>query len=138
METGAIKDGLASLAEYGMASLLIVFFLIVIWVSLLLNPLFQKTLYLPANDFPLKGIYYPSAFYNYSNSVNAMFYSEQQSNGTGCIDEVTINSTKIITYPSQVENTYYNYTNFESSNGLYVNIPFGDSLLCQSIRNNSS
>jgi len=138
METGAIKDGLASFAEYGMASLLVVFFSIVIWVSLLLNPLFQKTLYLPANDFPLKGIYHPIAFYNYSNSVNAMFYSGQQSNGTGCIDEVVINSTKIITDPSQVENAYYNYTDFESSNGLYVNIPFGDTLLCQSIRNNSS
>ena len=39
-------------------------------------------------------------------SVNVMFYSEQQPNGTGCIDKVVINSTKIITNPSQVENEY--------------------------------
>jgi len=36
-----------------------------------------------------------------------MFYSEQQPNGTGCVDEVVINSTKIITNPSQAETEYY-------------------------------
>jgi len=67
-----------------------------------------------------------------------MFYSEQQPNGTGCVDEVVINSTKIIINPSQVENEYYNFTNFDSSNGLYANIPFGDTLLCPGVINNSS
>jgi len=122
--------------EFG-GILLIVSFLVLGVVSLLSIPLFQKTLYLPANDFPLKGIYH-SLFYNYSNSANAMFYSEQEPNGTGCIDKVVVNSNVIITNPSQVENDYNNYTDFESPNGLYISIPFGDTLLCPSVISNSS
>jgi len=136
MDIGEIKD---AFIEYGFTSLFIFIFSLLMSLFLLSNPSSQKTLYIPANDFPLKGIYHPIIiFYNYSNSVNAMFYSEQQPNGTGCIDEVIINFTKIITNPSQVENEYYNYTNFESSNGLYVSIPFGDTLLCPGVINNSS
>jgi len=136
MDLGEIKD---VFLEYGFTSLFIFIFSLLMSLSLLSNPLFQKTLYVPVNDFPLKGVYYSIIpFYNYSNTVNAIFYGEQQPNGTGCIDEVVINSTKIITNPSQVENEYYNFTDFESSNGLYVNIPFGDTLLCPSIINDSS
>jgi len=105
MDLGEIKD---VFLEYGFTSLFIFIFSLLLSLSLLSNPLFQKTLYIPANDFPLKGVYHPIiAFYNYSNSVNAMFYSEQQPNGTGCVDEVVINSTKIITNPSQAETEYY-------------------------------
>jgi len=136
MDIGEIKD---VFLEYGFPSLFMFISLLLLSLFLLSYPLFQKTLYIPANDFTLKGVYHPAiAFYNYSNSVNAMFYGEQQPNGTGCIDEVVINSTKIITNSSQVENEYYNFTNFESSNGLYVNIPFGSTLLCSSIINSSS
>ena len=135
MDAGELKE---YFIEFG-GSLLILSFLALSAVSLLSIPLFQKTLYLPANDFPLKGVYHSIiVFYNYSNSANAMFYGEQQPNGTECIDKVVVNSNVIITNPSQVENEYNNYTDFESPNGLYINIPFGYTLLCPSIINSSS
>jgi len=136
MELEAIKDGLASFAEYGIMALLVAGFSFGIYATFLSNPAYQKTLYISINSFPLKGFYQTGIFYNYS-STSEVFYGEAQSNGTACIYEVVINSTKIITNPVQVEKIYYNSTNFEYLNGSYVKIPFGYTLLCPNIINSS-
>jgi len=137
MDIGAIKDGLASFAEYGIMALLVAGFSFGIYATFLSNPAYQKTLYISINSFPLKSFYQTGIFYNYSKSTSVVFYGESQSNGTGCIYEVVINSTKIITNPVQVEKIYYNSTNFECLNGSYVKIPFGYTLLCPNVINSS-
>jgi len=141
---------LASLAEYGMASLLVIFFVVVIWVSFSLNPINQKTLYLPTNAFPIKGFEVPTAgkIYNPSIGLNATFYGMLQTNRTECVDKILIYifnnttqkySTELISSPKQVAKTYYNYSDFfESSIGSHIDVPFGYTLLCPNIINNSS
>jgi len=153
MEASAIKDGLASLGEYGMVLLIIFSFSFLIYESFSSNPAknpVNQTLYLPDNMFPIKGFEVPIAgkIYNPNLGLNATFYGALQSNRTECVDKIAIYlvndttqnySTELITEPKQVAKVYFNYSYFfESSTGSYIDVPSGYTLLCPNIINNSS